>query len=55
MQDPTGTAKASVHKKVLQHPECRRDIEVRCVLILKNVMFYLNLLITNGVICASIE
>jgi len=51
----TGTAKGSVHKKVLQHPECRRHIEVGCVLILKNVMYYLNLLMTNGVIRALLE
>jgi len=39
-QDPTGTAKASVHRRVLQDPEFGNDIQVGSVLVLKNVSDY---------------
>jgi len=36
-QDPTGTVWASVHRKVLLHPEYGRDLTVGAVLLLNTV------------------
>jgi len=40
-----------MHRKVLQDPEYGHDIEEGYGLILKNVMYYQNILMTTIVIC----